>query len=94
MFVYIRKLAALPQPSAALGILTKINGVPARRRISIIDRKTQALLWHSFTEATGDISRVLPLIYATTDYLCVTAYDDTGTYNAVVADNVQADLVP
>jgi hypothetical protein len=94
MFAYSKVIAALPQQTAALTIQTQIDGIPARRRISIIDRNSQVLLWHSFTEANGEITRVLPLNYATADYLCVTAYDDTGTYNAAVADNVQSVLLP
>lgn len=94
MFVIPNILDAEQQLTAALTVKTKISGVAARKRIAIVDRKTQALLWHSFTESNGEMSRILPLKYASTDYLCVTAFDDTVTYNAVVADNVQADLVP
>ncbi|GAB2933682.1 hypothetical protein [Rheinheimera gaetbuli] len=94
MFFYPVTLAALPQQTASLSVQTKIDGVAARRRISIIDRKSQALLWHSFTNPDGEITRILPLKYTTSDYLCVAAYDDTGTYNAVVADNAQTTLLP
>lgn len=94
MFVYPNNLVALPLQAAALSVQTKIDGVPARRRISIIDRKSQSLLWHSFTNPDGEITRILPLKYATSDYLCVAAYDDTGTYNAVIADNAQTTLLP
>ncbi|WP_417705313.1 hypothetical protein [Rheinheimera aquimaris] len=87
-------LPAQTQQTATLTVKTQINGVPAKRRISILDRKSQVLLWHSFTNADGEITRVLPLNYATADYLIVTALDDTGTYNAVVADNAQTALQP
>jgi hypothetical protein len=94
MFFSPNILPAQPQQVAAITVQTKIDGVAARKRISIIDRETQTLLWHSFTDVTGEITRILPINYATANYLCVTAYDDTGTYNAVVADNAQAILLP
>ena len=87
-------LPAAPQQVATLTVKTQIDGEPARRRISILDRKSQSLLWHSFTNIDGEITRILPLQYTTSDYLIVTAMDDTGTYNAVVADNVQTTLLP
>ena len=94
MFSSPEILPALPVQVAALTVQTKIDGVPARKRISIIDRQSQALLWHSFTNPNGEITRVLPLNYVEADYLCIAAYDDTGTYNAVIADNARATLVP
>lgn len=94
MFLYPKRLPADSQQTAALTVKTQIDGVPARRRISIIDRKSQLLLWHSFTNVDGEITRILPLKYATSDYLCIAAYDDTGTYNAVIADNAQTTLLP
>ena len=94
MFTYPKKLAAAPQAIAKLTVQTKIDGVPTRRRISIIDRVSQLLLWHSFTNPDGEITRRLPLKYATGEFLCITAFDDTSTYNAVIADNAQAELAP
>lgn len=94
MFFYMQLLPVTPQPVAKLTVKTQVLESPVRKRVSIVDRLTQELLWHSFVEADGEITRILPLKYSGSDYLCVTAYDDTGTYNAVVADNVQSELVP
>lgn len=94
MFYRPKYLAAAPIPVATLTVKTRIDGVPAKKRISIFDRQSQALLWHSFTNSNGEITIGLPLNYVEADYLSVVAYDDTGTYNAVIADSARATLVP
>lgn len=94
MFAYPKILSASALQVSALTVQTKIDGVPTRKRISIYDRKNQVLQWHSYTDTNGEITRILPINYATADFLIVTALDDTGTYNAVVADNVQTTLLP
>ncbi|MCT8124423.1 hypothetical protein H1D31_00025 [Alishewanella sp. BS5-314] len=94
MFFRSALLPPEPQVIAFLTVKTQVSSAPARKRIVVVDRETQELLWHSFVENNGEITRRLPPAYASTRYLCVKAYDDTMTYNAVVADFVQAELMP
>lgn len=79
--------------ASMLEINTKISGAPVRARVSVIDRRSQQLLWHSLTENNGQIEIVLPASYGSEYNLTVLAHDDTSTYNAVVADNVQSELL-
>lgn len=73
---------------------SKQSGVAYQSRVQVSDRRLGTLFWLGKTDATGKLRVIVPATYATKNDLVVTALDDTGTYNAVVADRVQAELMP
>lgn len=96
-FMMREKFLELPEglsTRAYLHVNTKVNDVSVMSRISVSERRTHLLIQAHATNGAGEIRVVVPLKYTLFANLCVTAYDDTGTYNAVVADNVQAELAP
>ncbi|MDO6526937.1 hypothetical protein Q4519_14720 [Motilimonas sp. 1_MG-2023] len=60
-------------------------------RICIMDRRELLLLFASSAQA--NILRQVPLEYSRAPNLIIFMLDDTGNYNAVVADAVQAEFV-
>lgn len=73
---------------------TKQGGVAYQSRVQVVDRNTGTLFWLGKTNPLGNLRVIVPFKYSTKTDLLVTAVDDTGTYNAVVADRVQAELMP
>lgn len=82
-----------PVPGQVL-IETKQSGVTYQSRVQVSDRRLGTLFWLGKTDAAGKLRVIVPFDYTTKNDLLVTALDDTGTYNAVVADRVQAELMP
>lgn len=77
-----------------LDLETKNGGVPYQSRVMVADRGSGTLFWLGKTDAAGKLRVIVPVEYTTKNDLLVTALDDTGTYNAVVADRVQAEPMP
>lgn len=77
-----------------LMIESKQGGIAYKSLVQLSDRNTANLLWFGRTDSLGTLRVVLPFYYTAVKELLVVAMDDTGTYNAVVADNVQAELMP
>lgn len=73
---------------------TKQVTVPYQSRVQISDRRLGTLFWLGKTDAVGKLRVIVPVQYTTKNDLLVVAVEDTGTYNAVVADRVQAELMP
>jgi hypothetical protein len=80
--------------AAQILIVTKQSDVGYRSLVQVEDRNTSNLFWFGRTDVAGNLRVILPAIYAASAELLITALDDTGTYNAVVADRVQAELMP
>lgn len=87
------RVGGLPGTSK-LSINTRQNGDAYPANITIMDQITGHVFCIVSTHPTATIERYLPKKYSISARLVVLASDKTGTYNAVVADNVQADLVP
>lgn len=85
--------AGASEPFAKVYGVTKTDSVPTPSRISILDRVSQYLLFTGKTAADGSWQRYVPAPYVTLRKLAVIAFDDTGTFNAVIADNVSAEVV-
>ena len=60
-------------------------------RIAIIDRQTFQPLFISSTQT--NMERQVPMEYARSPQLMILMLDDSGNYNAAVADVVQAQVV-
>ena len=94
MFISGATLVQESTPRSKLIVNTKVGETFVQKRIMIQDRETSELLWTGNVEVDGIVERILPAKFATSDYLIVKALDDAAVYNAVVADYVQADVVP
>lgn len=70
------------------------GGVAYQSRVHVSDRNLGTLFWTGKTDSAGKIRVIVPITYTTKNDLLVTAVEDTGTYNAVVADRVKAELMP
>lgn len=82
-----------PIPGQVL-VESKQNGAAYQSRIHVMDRVSGERFILTKTDPTGKLRVIVPTTYTTKNDLLVTALDDTGTYNAVVADRVQAELMP
>lgn len=77
-----------------LNLETKNGGVPYQSQVIVVDRNLGVMYWFGKTDTNGVLRVIVPQEYITRNDLLVTALDITGTYNAVVADRVQAELMP
>lgn len=80
--------------AAKLTINTQQAGTPYQAIVQISDRRVGIPLNFAKTNVQGELKLVVPAKYATRNDLLVVAIDNSGTYNAVVADRVQAELMP
>lgn len=92
-YQYGFSVGALPGVSK-LTINTKKTGEPYPARITVMDKINGQVFFIGDTGPGSSIDRYLPKMYGLSARLAVIASDKLGTYNAAVADNVQADLVP
>lgn len=76
-----------------LGGTIKENGVPAKKRIMIFHKKTYEIIASAWSDATTGIWKISNTNEYPDRMLYVVAFDDTGTYNAEIADFV-SQVVP
>jgi hypothetical protein len=96
-FLSAASIVQLPGGEAFAGqvlVETKQSGVAYQSRVQVADRRFGTLFWLGKTDTAGKLRVIVPVEYTTKNDLLVTALDDTGTYDAVVADRVQAELMP
>lgn len=92
--INVNQLPGGEASAAQLLVETKQGGTSYQSRVQVTDRRIGTLFWLGKTNAAGKLRVIVPAIYATKNDLLVVAVDDTGTYNAVVAGNVQAEIMP
>jgi dipeptidyl aminopeptidase/acylaminoacyl peptidase len=66
----------------------KVNGVPGKKRILVVDRATMTYVASTFSDATTGEWRISGIEEFPAEKLLVLAFDDSGTFNAEVADFV------
>ncbi|KZX00063.1 hypothetical protein JL49_13275 [Pseudoalteromonas luteoviolacea] len=59
-------------------------------RFALIDRATLRVVEHRSVTPTGRV--FVPLTYATQENLSLIIFDDTGEFNAEIADHIKADF--
>ncbi|WNO60901.1 hypothetical protein [Rheinheimera sp. MMS21-TC3] len=63
-------------------------------RVAVFNRNDWRLHFSGKTNDLGQVNIVVPAIYSNLAELIVLSVDDNLTYNAVIVDNVQSELVP
>jgi hypothetical protein len=69
------------------GIVT-VDGLPAKRVIAVIDRQTMVFIAFTVSDATTGKWEIIGLPPKAEKSLTVIALDNTGNYNAEVADYI------
>lgn len=88
----LTNFAADENPNAVISATIFYENQLSSQRFMIQDRKTGVVIASGRTNAQGVLTRFVGANYVQDDALLVIGFDDTGTYNAQVADHINAVL--
>lgn len=86
-FALIRKFFPDANPFPFVGGVTKVENVPTSVRFAVLDRISMTPLSVKKSNSDGTYKVYLARGAATMP-VCVIAFDDTGKYNAQIADHI------
>lgn len=85
----VNKESEITNTFGKLGGTVTVDGVGAARRVEVQDRLTRELFAATWSNLDGSWEvRQFPLGWTPAGYIAI-FYDDTGTYNAEVADYIE-----
>ncbi len=80
------------RPNAQVSATIFYEDQLSSQRFMILDRKDASVIASGRTNAQGVFTRFVGANYVIDDSLLVIGFDDTGTYNAQVADHINGVL--
>lgn len=79
-------------PNAMIAGTTLYEGVPASQRFMVVNRLSGIVVASGKSRSDGTFARFVGSNFVSDNAVTVITFDDTGTYNAEVADHINAVL--